>query len=205
MQFLHPSYPDPVTVPGAVCHYPQLRLGPHLLVIGSEDTADEAISLDWSNYKSQQAAVNPCLVTAKRYGLVNYSDLDMSLQHVIGLELLSECYSYVDLPCCKSGNAYAYISYSSFSRRLGHIVLGWMLVDLLRRLTHSSTPELLWKEGCTFYRHLCSRGSPLSFFRTVFQEVTWALRSLLLAESSQRRCNKFFKTYLACILTLSNT
>ena len=43
--------------------------------------ADEAISLDWSSFKSHQEAVNPFLVTAKRHCQVNYLDLDMSLQH----------------------------------------------------------------------------------------------------------------------------
>ena len=46
------------------------------------ETADEAISLDWSGYGSHQDAMNPSLVTAKRHEQVNYLDLDMSLQRV---------------------------------------------------------------------------------------------------------------------------
>ena len=34
-------------------------------------TADEAISLDWSGYKSHQDAVNPCTVVAERHKQVN--------------------------------------------------------------------------------------------------------------------------------------
>ena len=53
---------------------------------------------------------------------------------------------------------------------------------------------------------LCSRAYPQSFLRAVsgFQEVTRAQWSQLLAQSHQRKCNVFFKTYWACILTLSN-
>jgi hypothetical protein len=43
------------------------------------------------------------------------------------------------------------------------------------------------------------------FLRTVFQEVTWALRSELLKRSCKKKNNEFFKTYRACVLTLHNT
>ena len=66
-----------------------------------------------------------------------------------------------------------------------------MLVELLRLLTYCSTLELLSEEGSIFYHHLCSRRYPLSFLRTVFQEVTWSWKSQLLAQSNQRKYNKF--------------
>ena len=55
-----------------------------------------------------------------------------------------------------------------------------------------------------FYHHLCSRGYPQWFLRSVFQEVTWARRSELLARSRKESCNEFFETYRACVLTLRN-
>ena len=78
----------------------------------SVETADEAISLDWSGYGSHQDAVNPSLVTAKRHEQVNYLDLDMSLQRVrtrtgATIRVLSRPYS-------KQDNAYAYIPFTSF-------------------------------------------------------------------------------------------
>ncbi len=78
------------------------------------------------------------------------------------------------------------------------------MAELPRLMTHSSTPEL-WKEeeGSEFYHHLCSKGYPLCFVRTVFQEVTWLLRSELPKGSRQKK-NEFFETYRACFLTLSN-
>ena len=38
----------------------------------------------------------------------------------------------------------------------------------------------------------------------VFEEVTWARRSELLSRRRQEKCNKFFETYRACVLTLRN-
>ena len=60
------------------------------------------------------------------------------------------------------------------------------------------------EEGIIFYHHLCSWGYQLRFPRTIFQEVTWAQISHLLAQSHSRNFNKSFDTYRACILTLSN-
>ena len=38
----------------------------------------------------------------------------------------------------------------------------------------------------------------------VSEEVTWARRSELLSRRRQEKCNKFFETYRACVLTLRN-
>ena len=80
----------------------------------------------------------------------------------------------------------------------------WVLAELLRLMTHSSMPELWREEGSIFYHHLCSRGYPRGFLRTVFQEVTWTRRSELLKGSRHKENNAFFKTYRACVLTLRN-
>ena len=71
-------------------------------------------------------------------------------------------------------------------------------------MTHSSTPELWKEEMGIFYHHLCSRGYPRYFLRTVFQEVTWPRRSELLKGSRQKKSIEFFDTYRACVLTLRN-
>ena len=65
-------------------------------------TAHEAISLDWSGYKSQHETVNPFMVAAERHGQVNREQSRpghamMSLQrqciqYGLRLALLSECY-----------------------------------------------------------------------------------------------------------------
>jgi hypothetical protein len=78
-------------------------------------------------------------------------------------------------PYRKPGNAYAYIPFNAFHGC--HAFRGWMLAELLRLVAHSGTLELWKEEGSIFYHHLCSRGYPRSFLRTVLQEVTWTLRS----------------------------
>jgi hypothetical protein len=156
--------------------------------------ADKEISFDWSGYDSQQDAENPEMVTAKRHEQANFLDLDMNLQRA-GTRIIFRPYR-------KPGNAYAYIPFTSFHGR--HTFRGWVLAELIRLMTHSSTPEL-WKEEIgIFYHHLCSRGYPRYFLRTVFQEVTWPRRSELLKGSRQKKCNEFFETYRACVLTLRN-
>lgn len=163
-------------------------------------TADEAISLDWSGYKSHQDAVNPCTVVAERHEQVNFLDLDMSLQRKVGI--MGATIQIIFRPYHKPGNAYAYIPFSSFHGR--HIFRGWVLAEILRLLTHSSTPEIWLEETSILYRHLCSRGYPRWFLRTVFEEVTWARRSELITRSRKEPCDEFFKTYRACVLTLRN-
>jgi hypothetical protein len=163
-------------------------------------TADEAISLDWSGYGSQQDSENPLIVAATCHDQVVYLDLDMSLQRArtrTGTTIRLQFRPYH-----KPGNAFAYIPFTSFHGR--HTFRGWVLAELLRLLTHSSTPET-WREVATaFYHHLCSRGYPRVFLRTVFHEVTWARRSELLTKNRQAKGNEFFETYRACVLTLRN-
>ncbi len=88
---------------------------------------------------------------------------------------------------------------TSFHAR--HIFRGWILAELLRLMTHSSLPEI-WREGRSFYSWLCSRGYPRRYLRTVFQEVTWELRSRVLEPKRDTRGSQLFETYRACVLTL---
>ena len=105
-------------------------------------------------------------------------------------------------PFRKPGNAHAYIPFNSFHGR--HIFRGWLLAELLRLLTHCSTPELWKEEGGVLYHHLCSRGYPQRFLQAVFREVTWSKRSAILSGARRANCDEFFKTYRACVLTLRN-
>ena len=135
--------------------------------------------------------MNPSLVTAKRHGQVNFLDLHMSLQRSV-MARTGATITVLFLPYRKQGNSYADILFTSFHGH--HTCRGWMLAELLRLLTHSSTPELWKEEGSIFY-HPCSRGYQQSFLKTFFQEVTWARRSQLLAQSRKRNHNEFFETY----------
>jgi hypothetical protein len=107
-------------------------------------------------------------------------------------------------PFRKPGNAYAYIPFNSFHAR--HTFRGWILAELLRLLTHSSSPETWREEGLNFYYLLCSRGYPRQFLRAVFKEVLWERRSQVLypSQDRSRTGEHFFKTYRACVLTLRN-
>ena len=107
-------------------------------------------------------------------------------------------------PYHKPGNAYAYIPFNSFHGR--HTFRGWVLAELLRLLTHSSSPATWQEETGIFFQHLCSRGYPRAFLGRVFRETTWGRRSETLAGSGRRRKRgeDFFETYRACVLTLRN-
>ncbi len=136
----------------------------------------------------------------KRHDQVNFLDLDLSLQRIMTRR--GTLITVLLRPYRKPGNAYAYIPFTSFHGR--HTFRGWVLAEILRLLTHSSTPEI-WKMECkVFYHHLCSRGYPRWFLQVVFQEVTWARRSELLSRDRREICDEFFKTYRACVLTLRN-
>ena len=164
-------------------------------------TADENISLDWSGYESQQDAVNPEVVITSRHDRVAFLDLDMTM-HREQTRMDTTEVRVIFSPYRKPGNAYAYIPFTSFHGT--HTFRGWVLAELFRLHTHCSTPELWMEEGSIFYHHLCSRGYPRRFLRTVFKEVTWARRSELLVESRHKKGSNFFETYRACVLTLRN-
>lgn len=162
--------------------------------------ADEGIGFDWSGYRNQQEAANPSLVKARLHDQVNFLDLDLTLQREVTRQ--GALIKVMFRPYRKQGNAYAYIPFTSFHGR--HTFRGWVLAEILRLLTHSSTPEIWRTEGRAFYYLLCSRGYPRWFLREVFQEVTWARRSELLSRDRKEICDEFFETYRACVLTLRN-
>ena len=76
------------------------------------------------------------------------------------------------------------------------------MAEILRLL--SSTSEIWKEETSLFYYNLSSRGYPRRFLRTVFQEVTWARRSEVLATNRKKQCEDFFQKYRACVFTLRN-
>ena len=163
-------------------------------------SADNSISLDWSGYESQLEAVDPLKVTARRHAQVNFLDLDMTL----GREKtrMGDTVRILLRPYRKPGNAYAYVPFNSFHGR--HIFRGWVLAELLRLLTHSSSPAIWQEETGIFFQHLCSRGYPRAFLGRVFQEITWDRRSEALTLRRQEKGDGFFETYRACVLTLRN-
>ena len=87
-----------------------------------------------------------------------------------------------------------------------HTFRGWILAELLRLLTHSSTVEIWQEEGEFFYHCLSARGYPRVFLRAVFREVTWGRRARMLEPKRKERGSQFFETYRAChgVLTLRN-
>ena len=105
-------------------------------------------------------------------------------------------------PYRKPGNAHAYLPFTSFHAR--HTFRGWILAELLRLLTHSSTVEIWQEEGEFFYHCLCSRGYPRDFLRAVFREITWGRRVRMLEPKRKEQGDQFFETYRACVLTLRN-
>ena len=155
-------------------------------------SADEAISLDWSGYETQEDAVNPVMVEAKRHTQVNFLDLAMSVERGPAATRMNTTIGVTFRPYRKPGNAYAYLPFTSFHGR--HTFRGWILAELLRILTHSSTPEVWLEEGQAFYHWLIARGYPHWYLRTVFLEVTWKRRSQILLRS-KTKSSEFFKTY----------
>ena len=91
-----------------------------------------------------------------------------------------------------------------FSFHALHTLRGWILAELLRLLTHSSTMEIWREEGEFFYHCLSLRGYPRVFLRAVFREVTWGRRARMLEPKRKERGSQFFETYRACVLTVRN-
>lgn len=123
------------------------------IFLGWQDALDPMIDCS-----SKEDALDPMIVAAVDHTQVNYLDLDMSLKADIvtgnGLKVFFS-------PFRKPGNAYAYIPFNSFHAR--HTFRGWIMAELLRLLTHSSSPETWREEGLNFY---CSRGYPRQFLRS---------------------------------------
>ena len=78
----------------------------------------------------------------------------------------------------KPGNAFSYLPYGSYHAR--HVFRGWLQAEVLRLLTHSSTPTI-WIEECRrFYDHLRRRGYPAAAIRSTFRKVSWSQRQHVL-------------------------
>ena len=162
--------------------------------------ADEGIGFDWSGYKDQQDAVDPSLVAIQQHDQVNFLDLDIALSRKV--TKTGNKVKVILRPYRKPGNSYAYIPFTSFHGR--HTFRGWVLAEILRLLTHSSSIATWRAEGQAFYHCLISRGYPRWFLDRVFREVTWAQRSEILSRKRLKSCNEFFDTYKACVITVRN-
>jgi len=164
-------------------------------------SADETIKLDWGGYERQSDALDPAVVAAKREDRAEFLDLDICVERSQAATR-TDSWQLKFRPFRKPGNAHAYLPFTSFHAR--HTFRGWILAELLRLLTHSSTVEIWQEEGEFFYHCLCSRGYPRVFLRAVFREVTWGRRARMLEPKRKERGTQFFETYRACVLTLRN-
>ena len=142
------------------------------------------------------------MTAATRHDEAEFLDLVMAVERCSVTTRTSTAWRVTLRPYRKPGNAYAYIPFTSF--HACHTFRGWILAELPRLLTHSSSPEIWMEEGRSFYHWLCSRGYPRRYLRTVFQEVTWERRSRVLEQKRDKRGSQFFETYRACVLTLRN-
>ena len=166
-------------------------------------TADPHISLEWTGYNSQSEATDHRVVEAKDHSQDHFLDLRMALEkYPVKTQEGSRITYRVNFQTYgKPGNAYAYIPFNSFHGR--HTFRGWVLAELLRLLTHSSSLELWKEEVINFYHLLRARGYPRWHLKAVFEEVTWERRSRILSVI-RKESGRFFEKYRACVLTLRN-
>ncbi len=141
------------------------------------------------------------MVVSKRHTQVNFLDLELSVVRGSPATRMDTSVGITFRPYREPGNAYAYLPFTSFHGR--HTFRGWILAELLRILTQSSSPDVWLEEGRAFYHWLVARGYPQWYLRTVFLEVTWERRSQILARSKTKN-SEFFETYRARVLTLRN-
>jgi hypothetical protein len=96
---------------------------------------------------------NPVKNDQHQYSRVNFLDLD--IQIVISQGSAAFAYKVYRKP----GSAYAYLPYGSYHAR--HVFRGWLKAELLRLLTHSSSPSI-WLEECSIFRSTCATEATLS-------------------------------------------
>ena len=166
-------------------------------------TADPNISLEWTGYNSHCEATDHRVVATKDHSQDHFLDLRMTLErHPVKTRTGSRITLRVTFQTYrKPGNAYAYIPFNSFHGR--HTFRGWVLAELLRLLTHSSSPEIWKEEVINFYHLLRARGYPRWHLLAVFEEVKWERRSQILSVI-RKESGGFFEKYRACVLTLRN-
>ena len=102
----------------------------------------------------------------------------------------------------KPGNAFSYLPYGSYHAR--HVFRGWLKAEVLRLLTHSSTPTI-WIEECRrFYDHLRRRGYPAAAISSTFRKVSWSQRQHVLNPKMKSENEIFFATYRGCVFPTRN-
>ena len=140
--------------------------------------------------------MNPSVMMVKHYGQVDVLDLDMSLQRVMSR---TECNSDPTARRAAPTPTAASILFTSFQGR--HILQGWMLKELLRLLTHSSTRVLC---ANTYAPESTQRVSSGQFFKRSRRHggLSYLLRESETPKDSEVK--RIFQDLQACVLTLSN-
>ena len=160
-------------------------------------TANANIKLDWQDMPTSMAD-GPTDFNQHQHRRVCFLDLDIQVVRSLGSqEFAFRIYR-------KPGNAYAYLPYGSYHAR--HVFRGWLKAELLRLLTHSSSPSV-WLEDCRiFYDHLRNRGYPVKAIDASFSSVNWSQRRKMLEPKTQiKACDDaFFAEYRGCVFSNRN-
>ena len=151
---------------------PFLAAKPLGLALAGFGAASPNIKLEWQGIPLETDATNPAKFDRYKHRRVNFLDLDARIVYTIqraGFEF--SVYR-------KPGNAFSYLPYGSYHAR--HVFRGWLKAEVLRLLTHSSTPTI-WIEECRrFYDHLRRRGYPAAAISSTFRKVSWSQRQHVL-------------------------
>ena len=108
--------------------------------------ANPSIKLEWQGTQLEADATDPAKFDRYKHRQVNFLDLDVRI--VYSIERANFEFGVYRKP----GNAFSYLPYGSYHAR--HVFRGWLKAEVLRLLTHSSSPKI-WIEECRrFYDHL---------------------------------------------------
>ena len=158
--------------------------------------ANPNIKLEWQGIPLETDATNPAKFDSYKHRRVNFLDLDARIVYTI------QRASFEFSVYRKPGNAFSNLPYGSYHAR--HVFRGWLKAEVLRLLTHSSTPTI-WIEECRrFYDHLRRRGYPAAAISSTFRKVSWSQRQHVLNPKMKSENEIFFATYRGCVFSTRN-
>lgn len=159
--------------------------------------ADRAIKLDWQCLSTDVSIRDS---RGGNYALPRAVFLDLDIRVIndsdgLGFELRTYR---------KPGNAYAYLPHGSY--HAPHTERAWIKAELLRLLTHCSSPSLWSQDAAFFYSHLRSRGYPKDNLDAIFAEVRWSQRDSILSRRPSRdaKAETFFQVYRGCVFSVEH-